>query len=161
MGLSHVHLSDGTEDPLPRTPWESLVLAYAAMAPILAGAVACLLLQGSAFSLAAHLTVTWSGAVLCFLAGVRRGLSFRQEGGPLLSQLATMLWLFLLGAGSLLSPVAILSVTMQIFGYATMACYDPIAAREGEVPRYFQRLRPVQMLIPIASLAVVLVSLVA
>ena len=161
MAASKVHLSDGTDDRLPTTPWESVVLAYAAMAPILAGAMACLLLHGNAAAIAVHLTVTWSGAVLCFLSGVRRGLSFRQMGGPRLSQFATMLWLFALGSASLLSTWAPLSVALQILGYGTMAMYDPVAAREGEVPLYFQRLRPVQMLVPIASLAMVLASLVA
>ena len=157
MGVSKVHLSDGTEDPSPRTPWESLLLAYAAMVPIVGGAVACLVVTGATAGVAVHLTIIWSGAVLCFLSGVRRGLSFRQEGGPLLSQLATMLWLFVLGAGSLLSPFALASLVMQLLGYSTMAIYDPRAAQDGEAPRYFQRLRPVQMLIPIVSLIVVIV----
>ena len=161
MGLAKIRLSDGTEDSRLRTPWESLVLAYAAMLPLAAGAIACLVLRGHDAALAVHLTVVWSGAVLCLLSGVRRGLSFRQEGGPVLSQLATMLWLFVLGAMSLLSPWAVPSVLLQMLGYATMAVYDPIAARQGEVPRYFQRLRPVQMLVPIVSLAVVLASMVA
>jgi hypothetical protein len=159
MEISKVRISEGTEDPRQTTPWESLVLAYAAMVPILAGAVACLVLHGDAAALTAHLTVIWSGAVLCFLSGVRRGLSFRQEGGPLLSQLATMLCLFILGTASLLSRFAVLSLVLQMLGYAFMALYDPVAAREGEVPRYFQRLRPLQMLIPIASLALVLLNL--
>ena len=42
-----------------------------------------------------------------------------------------------------------------------MAIFDPIAARDDEVPRYFRRLRPAQMLLPIASLGVVLMSLLA
>lgn len=159
MNVSKIRLSEGTEDPQSRTPWESLVLAYAAMVPIMAGALACWLLQGSAAALALRLTIGWSGAVLCFLSGVHRGLSFRQEGGPVLSQLATMLWLFVLGVASLLSPWAVPSLALQMLGYGTMALYDPIAAREGEVPRYFQRLRPVQMLVPIASLGLVLASL--
>ena len=159
MDASKIHVGDGIEDPQPRTPWQSLVLAYAAMLPIVAGALTCLLSRGSAV-LAVHLTVSWSGAVLCFLSGVRRGLSFRQPGGPVLSQLATMLWLFVLGIASLLSPWAVLSLALQILGYATMAIYDPIASREGEAPRYFQRLRPVQMLVPIVSLALILGSLV-
>ncbi len=156
MSVRNIHLNDGTESPQRRTPLESLALAWAAMLPTVAGAFACLLLHGAAGALAVHLTVIWSGAVLCFLSGVRRGLSFRQEGGPLLSQLATMLWLFVLGVASLLSPWAAPSLILQMLGYGTMAVYDPIAARKGEVPRYFQTLRPVQMLVPIASLGTIL-----
>ena len=158
MAIREVHLSAGTEDQLPRAPWESFVLAYAAMVPILLGAAAYLLLHTS---VVLHLMLAWSGAVLCFLSGVRRGLSFRQEGGPLLLQLATMLWLFVLGAASLLSPWSIPSLALQILGYGTMALYDPIAAREGEVPLYFRKLRPFQMLIPVASLLLVLARYMA
>jgi len=161
MGKGRLHLSDRTEDTSARTPWESLLLAYAAMAPILAGAMLCWLLPGDAAAVVIRLTVTWSGAVLCFLAGVRRGLSFRQSGGPLLSQLVAMLWLFVLGVASLLSHWAVPSLILQIVGYGTMAIYDPVAARQHEVPLYFQRLRPVQMLIPLASLALVLARLLA
>ena len=160
MKFGKVHLSGGTEDPLTQAPLESLVLAYAAMVPIAFGAVACLVLNGWGAVLAVHLTATWSGAVLCFLSGVRRGLSFRQEGGPLVSQLGTMLWLFVLGAASLLSPWPAVSLGLQTTGYATMAFYDPLAARRGEAPRYFQTLRPAQMLIPVISLMLILLSLV-
>ena len=129
MSVRDIHLSDGTESPQLRTPLESLALAWAAMLPIAAGALACLLLHGAAAALALRLTVIWSGAVLCFLSGVRRGLSFRQAGGPLLSQLATMFWLFVLGVASLLSPWAVPSLVMQMLGYATMAVYDTVDAR--------------------------------
>jgi hypothetical protein len=67
-----------------------------------------------------------------------------------------MLWLFVLGVGSLVSPFVVVSVGLQMVGYATMGLLDPGAARAGEVPLYFRRLRPVQMLVPIAGLAVVL-----
>ena len=161
MDAGRFHLSPDTEGPQRHTPLESLVLAYAAMVPIAAGALACLLLPGPYERLAVHLTIIWSGAVICFLAGVRRGLSFRQAGGPLLSQIATMLGLFTLGVASLLSPWTVTAVLLQVLGYATMAVLDPVAAREGEAPRFFQRLRPVQMLVPIASLALILFHLLA
>jgi hypothetical protein len=160
MNGAKIHLGDETEDAAPHTPWVGLLLAYAAMAPIACSAIAYLLLRGDPASLVARLAILWSGAVLCFLAGVRRGLSFRQEGGPLLTQLMSMLWIFGLGAASLLSPWAPASLALQILGYATMSVYDPIAAREHEAPRYFQRLRPVQMMIPIVSLGLILARLV-
>lgn len=158
MGASDLHLSDGAEDPKQHTPWVSLVLAYAAMVPIVAGTLACLMLHAPASAIVCHLTVMWAGAVLCFLAGVRRGLSFRQAGGPTMAQLATMLWLFVLGAGSLLSPWVIASLALQLLGYATMAVFDPVAARRHEAPRYFQRLRPAQMLVPLVSLAILMAT---
>lgn len=154
--IGSTRLSDGEEDPQARTPWISLFLAYAAMVPIVAGSVAAWVFPGD--GLAAELTAAWAGGVLCFLAGVRRGLSFRQEDGPTLAQIAAMMWLFVLGVGSLLSPWLVPALGLQIAGFATMAVLDPVAAQRREVPRYFARLRPVQMLVPIVALAALLVQ---
>ena len=155
MDIHSTHLGHGPEDPQAAPPWVSLFLAYAAMLPIVAGAASAVVAAGPA-GLIEHLTIVWSGAVLCFLAGVRRGLSFRQPGGPTVAQLATMLGLFVLGVSSLLSPWPAVSLVLQMLGYACMAVLDPEAARHEEVPRYFQRLRPPQMLVPIVSLGVLL-----
>jgi hypothetical protein len=154
--IASIRPSDGTEDPKGRAPWESFVLAYAAMVPVVAGSVAAWVLADGD-GMVADLTSAWAGGVVCFLAGVRRGLSFRQEGGPTLAQLAAMLWLFVLGVGSLLLPWLVVALGLQIAGFATMAVLDPVAARRREVPRYFARLRPVQMLVPIVALAALLV----
>jgi len=154
MTAADIHLSHGTEDPQTRAPLVSLLLAYVAMLPIVAGAGAAALARGSA--LPARLTSGWAGAVLCFLAGVRRGLSFRQPGGPTVAQLASMLWLFVAGAGALLSPWRVPSLVLLLLGYGSEAVIDPLAARRAEAPRYFARLRPAQMLIPVASLLVLL-----
>jgi hypothetical protein len=158
QGESRIQVGDPNEETFQPTPWDTFLLAYAAMVPIVAGTVGYLLLRGNAVDLVLHCTIVWSGAILCFLAGVRRGLSFRQDGGPPLTQLLAMLWLFLLGFASLLSPWASISLALQILGYATMAIYDPISAREGEAPSYFQRLRPIQMAIPIVCLAIILAA---
>ena len=154
-------LSDGTESPQLRTPWESFILAYAAMVPLLAGTVAAWWLGGSAGSTAVALCIVWGGAVLCFLAGVRRGLSFRQDGGPTLAQIATMLWLFVLGAAALISPWPVADLVLEFLGYATMALFDPASARRNEVPQYFARLRPIQMMLPLACIASLLLRLLS
>jgi len=41
--------------------------------------------------IALRLTALWGSAIMLFLSGVRRGLSFRTKDGPTLSQMATML----------------------------------------------------------------------
>jgi hypothetical protein len=160
MEMASMHLADGEEDPKQRAPWVSLALAYAAMLPVVAGGGACWLAPAQA-GLILRLTLAWSGAVLCFLAGVRRGLSFRQPGGPTVGQLAATMWLFTLGAGSLLAPWALASAVLQLLGFAGMAVLDPIAARRGEAPRYFGRLRPLQMAVPVLGLLLVLGRLLA
>lgn len=156
MNPHEFRLSLGTEDRKTHTPLESFLLAYAAMVPLAAGAIAALVLRGPIAALVIHLTLVWSGALLCFFAGVHRGLSFRQAGGPRLTQLGGMLWLFSIGVASLMSPWPGPAAVLQLAGFVTLAVLDPLAARHREAPRYFARLRPVQLLIPMASLAVVL-----
>lgn len=157
MDIHSIHLGGGTEDPQPRPSWISLFLASTAMVPIAVGTVAAFSIPRLS-GLLIHLTVTWAGAVVCFLSGVRRGISFRQFGGPTVAQIVTMMCLFILGAVSLLSPWSAPSLVLEIAAFATMAIADPDAARRGEVPRYFKRLRPWQMLVPIVCLAALLVG---
>ena len=144
-----------------RTPLESLVFAYAALIPIFAGGVAVWVAPGPMVPFLLRATVTWSAAVLCFLAGVRRGLSFRQEGGPTVTQIASIIWLFVLGAAPLFSPWMLASTLLLMAGYGSMLVLDPVAARHGEAPRYFARLRPPQLLLLLAGLASLLVKLLA
>jgi hypothetical protein len=96
--------------------------------------------------------VIWAGAVLAFLAGVRRGLSFHTAGGPTRTQLLTMLWLFGLAVFGLLSSWLVISILLLLIGYGSIAVLDLIAASQDEVPSFFARLRPPQMLLPVISL---------
>ncbi len=158
MDASDIHLTDGTEDPKASTPWISFLLAYAAMLPIVAGAVASLLVGPGVAAALIRLTIIWSGAVLCFLAGVRRGLSFRQPGGPTAAQLGVMMGEFVLATAALLSPWRALALSLLVLGYGSLALLDPAAARRHEAPVYFARLRPTQMLIPVVALIVLLLQ---
>lgn len=150
---SATHLTQGTEDPKTHTPPISLFLAYVAMVPIVSGAAASLVVRSPTV---VRLTTAWAGSILCFLAGVKRGLSFRQRGGPTLAQLASMLWLFVTGALALVLPWRIPSLVLLLLGFGSEAVLGPAAARRDEAPRYFARLRPVQMMVPVASLLVLL-----
>ena len=150
---SATHLTQGTENPKTHTPPVSLFLAYVAMVPIASGAAVSLVFRSPEV---VRLTIAWAGAILCFLSGVKRGLSFRQRGGPTVMQLASMLWLFVPGAIALLLPWRIPSLVLLLLGYGSEAVLGPIAAGREEAPRYFARLRPAQMIIPVASLLVLL-----
>jgi hypothetical protein len=106
--------------------------------------------------IALQLTALWGSAIMLFLSGVRRGLSFRTEDGPTLSQMATMLMLF----GLVLFSLAALWLDQVIWalvllaGNSSIFLLDPIAARRGEAPLYFERLRRLQMPIVVLALAV-------
>jgi Protein of unknown function (DUF3429) len=101
-------------------------------------------------------TALWGTAILLFLSGVRRGLSFRTEGGPTWRQIATMLTLFSLGTCSLgaiwLNGLRS-SLVLLLVGYSAIFVLDPIAAAVGEAPLYFRTLRRLQM--PIIILALI------
>lgn len=136
-------------------PLDGLVLGYGPMLPFPAAVAGVLLASPTLADLASMLVVLWGAAILMFLGGVRRGLSFRTPGGPRPSQIAMMLWLFLAGLGALLAP-PVLALALLTAGYASLMTLDPIAARRAEAPLYFARLRPPQMAIAAASLAALL-----
>ena len=139
-----------------RTPLLSLILGYGAMVPFVLGALAAWLVAGAARDLAVDLVIVWGGAILIFLAGVRRGLSFRTEGGPTAAQIATMFWLFGAGLAALVAPWPLVSVALLLAGYGSLPLLDREAASRGEAPPFFAHLRPWQMALPIISLAVLL-----
>ena len=125
--------------------------------PFVAGVVAAWSFPEPWRLVALQLTALWGTAILLFLSGVRRGLSFRTEGGPTWRQMATMLTLFCLGSCSLaaiwLDFVAWALVPL-IVGYSAIFLLDPIAADAGEAPLYFRTLRRLQM--PIIMFALII-----
>ncbi|GEP11934.1 DUF3429 domain-containing protein [Methylobacterium gnaphalii] len=144
----------------PRTvPWLSVVFGYGPMLPIVGGAALAWWFQGETREALVTLTILWAGAILTFLSGVRRGLSFRTEGGPRLAQIVTMLGLFCLGFLALVAAAlddGSVALALLILGYAAIAVLDPIAAKRGEAPLYFARLRPFQMPIALVGLCALL-----
>lgn len=154
MVSSGIRLVEGTEEHHTRTPAVGLLLAYASILPIVVGTTASFVFAPNAVT---RLTIIWAGAVLCFLSGVRRGLAFRQPGGPTIGELATMLATFVLGVGALLSPWPVPALVLLLTGFAAVGLTDVRAARHQEAPAYFARLRPAQMAIPVVALTILLV----
>lgn len=149
------------DDRDPRPPVLSLVFGYGPVLPLPVAALVAWLAPSPAPFVAVSLAVWWGAAILLFLAGVRRGLSFRTEGGPRRSQIVTMMWLFLLGAGALAVPTALSALLLLVLGYASVAILDPIAARNGEAPAHFARLRPPQMGLALIGLIALMVETVS
>lgn len=145
----------------PEVPLLSVVLGYGPMLPILAAAIVAWTTSGVMRGEAILLSVLYAASILAFLGGVRRGLSFRTAGGPALAQLATMAGLWLAALVSLVLIVHALAapaLAVLAIGYAALLILDPIAARDGQAPLFFARLRPTQMAIAVASLAALLVD---
>ncbi|UAK25388.1 DUF3429 domain-containing protein [Sphingomonas nostoxanthinifaciens] len=141
-----------------RIPRIELLFAYGPVLLIVAAGAGCWLLPPlyAGASLAAG--VIWASAILAFLAGVTRGLSFFTAGGPQRGQLAEMMWLYVLAFGSMIAPTAI-ALVLLVMGYATIALYDPQAAKRGWAPAHFARLRLPQMIVAIVGLLVMLARL--
>jgi len=142
-------------DTPTRTPPLELLLGYGpALVILAAGALA---LAGVPFALT--LGCLWAAAILIFLAGVVRGLSFFTDGGPRLTQVGVMMARFVCGLAALLLP-PVLAMPVLAVGYLTSLIYDPIAARTGAAPRYFAQLRPPQMAIALMGLVLLFVAAV-
>ncbi|UYY59829.1 DUF3429 domain-containing protein [Sphingomonas sp. S2-65] len=141
-------------DTPARIPPLSLVLGYGPMLVILLLGIGAWTLRAPVLADAA---LVWSAAILLFLSGVARGLSFFTEGGPRLTQLATMGLRFGLGVAALALPLTLAWIAL-IFGYASLAITEPPAARHGEAPSYFAQLRPIQALIAVAGLVLCLLA---
>ena len=145
------------------TPWLDVFFGYIAMLPFGLGVLAFWLAQEPWRGAALAITLFWGCAILTFLSGVRRGVSFRTPGGETTGQIVTMLWLFCLGfAAIVLTALAlpVASTILLLIGYLSLEILDPIAARKLEAPLYFARLRPAQMAIPIACLLATIVLLI-
>ncbi len=136
-------------------PPSSLILGYA---PMLVLPILAIPAWGSSGAWAAFFVTAgqlWASVLLVFIAGVRRGLSFSMAEGPRPIQLATMLWLFLLGVAGIALPW-LAAFCALIVGFGSVIILDPRAARRGEVPRHFAKLRPPQMAVALVGLAALL-----
>ena len=145
----------------PEVPWVSIVLGYGPMLPFFFGAAASWVFAGAYRAEAVLSTIVWAGSILAFLAGVRRGLSFRTEGGPAIAQIVTMFCLYVLALVSLIAGVhgyLAIAVGSLLIGFAAMQVLDPIAARNGQAPLFFSRLRPPQLAIAGVSLVALLAN---
>lgn len=140
-------------------PWLSLILGVGAMLPTVAAGILVWLVPTPTATALTGLAIRWTAAILAFLGGVTRGLSFRTGGGPTSAQILTMLWLFGLAFIALLSPSQWFDLACLLVGYVSIAVLDPIAARRGEAPAYFRRLRPPQIALAIMGLLLMLAFL--
>ena len=137
-----------------------LSFAFGPMIPFVIGAALAWWFPEAGSRLALQATALWGCAILLFLSGVRRGASFRTEAGSTWAQIATMLALYALGCGARAAAwfdALVVCLSLLLVGYAVIFLLDPVAARRGEAPHYFTRLRRLQ--IPIALLALTLALL--
>ncbi|MFO1024182.1 MAG: DUF3429 domain-containing protein [Acetobacteraceae bacterium] len=135
-----------------RIPPTSLILGIGAMCPIILAAVAAWTIPERTASLAVQAACVWAGSILAFLGGARRGLSFRGYDDATWGELASSGWLFGLGLLALFLPWTVASLALLVVGYLSVGVLDPAAARSGQAPAFFARLRPMQAAIAVTGL---------
>ena len=128
-----------------------LLLGSSAIVPIVACALLVWIDPTAPRALVRALVVIWTGALLAFFAGVRRGLTFSEAGGGRPGELATMRGFFALGV----AIIALLSPVLAAIGLAAVGVLDAWSGRRRESPRYFSAFRPPQMALGVIALAAV------
>jgi hypothetical protein len=147
-----------TDPADPRVPFDGLVFGYGPMLPLAAAALGAWLLPTPWPAIATHLAIVWGALILVFVAGVRRGYGFGNPAASTAVEIATMLVYFTLGGLALMVPGVTPPLVLLLVGFALVPLLDRRAARHGDAPAYFARLRPPQMGIAVVSLAVLLLS---
>jgi hypothetical protein len=146
----------------PQVPLLSIIFGYGPMIPLAVAAIAVWLPIGSVRNLVLTLMILYGASILAFLAGVRRGLSFRTAGGPTVTQIATMAGLYSLALAALIVfhfSASVIASGLLFVGYGLLWFLDPLAARRGEAPLFFFPLRLTQMPIAVVSWASVFLNL--
>ncbi|MCD2323012.1 DUF3429 domain-containing protein [Sphingomonas sp. IC-56] len=138
-----------------RIPTASIVFGFGPMLPIAAAAIGAWTLPSPWPQMAVQLAIIWAAIILAFVAGVRRGYGFGAPGASTPRAIIAML-LYFVPAGLALvcarfdAPVAALA--LLTFGYLLVIVFDRHAARSGDAPAHFARLRGPQMLIAVLGL---------
>lgn len=118
-----------------------LALGLGGLLPFVASAVATVILDGDGESLAAFVLGAYGAVILSFLGGVRWGVRVNDrkavnELWPMLASVAPSLvaWpALLLGGRAMLA--------LLLIGFLCQYAYDRQSAADGELPRWFGRLR--------------------
>ena len=142
-------------------PLNSIIFGYAPMIPFVAAAIGMWTLPPPWPGIALQLGIIWAGIILVFVAGVRRGFGFGAKRASTGVEIATMLVYFVPAGAALVAGAAgwfVPALLLLIAGFVAMTILDTIAARHGDAPRHFARLRPPQMSLAILALVAMLVA---
>ena len=140
-----------------RIPRLSLVLGFGPMLLLALAAAGAWLAPAGWRHLASVGGWLWGCAILCFLAGAERGMSFRMDDSSERSQVASALALFALAFAAFLAPPPI-AFALLACGYGGIGVVDRGAARRRLAPPHFAALRPAQAAIAVVSLLALLVQ---
>lgn len=137
----------------PRVPPLSIVFGYGPMLPLVAAAMGAWFLPSPWPLLAVQLAVTWAALILAFIGGVRRGFGFGQDRASTAAEIVAAVAYVALAGLALVVPRASAALALLVVGYLIAATLDARAARAGNAPLHFARLRPPQLTLGAVSLA--------
>jgi hypothetical protein len=143
-------------------PLDSIVFGYGPMLPFVCAAVGAWVFDAPWPGMAVVLAIIWGAMILSFVAGVRRGYGFGSRAANTRAEIVSMIAYFVPAGLSLIlvsfgRPAPALWVL--VIGFALVIMLDQRAARAGDAPTYFARLRLPQMSIAIASLVVLVLRI--
>ncbi|QDZ06819.1 DUF3429 family protein [Sphingomonas panacisoli] len=147
-----------------RIPATSLIFGYGPMLPLVAAAIAAWWLPPPWPDLATDLAIIWAASLLVFVGGVRRGFGFGMPGASTRVATIAMLLYFVPGTVALVLDAfgqIAAGLGFTITGFVLVGLLDPRAARYGQAPAHFARLRPPQMALGACCLAALLARLLA
>jgi hypothetical protein len=113
---------------------EGLFLGSAALAPLVLAALAAWFAPDRWVGWVVTTAIVWSGALLVFFAGVRRGLTFSEISGAAPDEIISMIWIFGCGVLTLLTRSALISIPIAILGFVSVGVLDAKAARHRKSP---------------------------
>jgi hypothetical protein len=145
------------DHPVPR---DALLFGYGSMIPFLAAATAAWTLPAPWPAYFVVMSIIWGALLLSFVAGVRRGYGFGNPGAWAKTEIVSVV-AYVLPALTALTLVSLGSIASALFtliiGFALVIACDRRAARCGNAPAYFLRLRGPQMSLAIVSLIALVV----
>ncbi|AQS90424.1 hypothetical protein A0U94_05000 [Gluconobacter albidus] len=133
-------------------PLEGGLLGWLAILMLAVLLLCSRLTSGKIRSFVFRLARIWVAGLFCFFAGVHRGASFYNPEGPRLSDPLIFLSMHFGGLGLALLPsrtawrIAPAGMLLTLGG-------DIFLARQDRLPRFFLRLRPLQLLVATALIA--------
>ncbi|WP_341207745.1 DUF3429 domain-containing protein [uncultured Sphingomonas sp.] len=136
-----------------RIPLDSIVFGYGPMLPLVAAGAGAWVLTPGWGLIAVRLAIIWGALILSFIGGVRRGFGFATPHASTPVEIVAAVGYVTIAGLALVVPFVSTALALLAAGYALAALLDRRAALAGNAPAHFARLRPPQLLLGCAGLA--------
>ncbi|WP_308720996.1 hypothetical protein [Komagataeibacter xylinus] len=141
-----VRIHDGCEATATRTPLEDGLLGWAAVAMLGVCLIGVRMVPRPLAPLVLSFARMWVAGLFCFFGGVHRGASFYNPRGPQLSDPIIFLAMHFMGLGIMILPPQA-AWRLAAPGMLATLGGDLYLARRNRLPRFFLRLRPLQLMV--------------